>query len=805
MQALLADLRHAARSLLHTPGFSTAAIITIALAIGINTAVFSIVNAVVFRPLAVHDPDRLIALCEHDRGERTDWCSASTPDVAEIARRAHSITVAGVARSWPLVMRTDQGNASVNGGLATPEAFAALGVQPQAGRLIQPQDIGGETSWRRVVVLTDAFWRTRLGARRDVVGRTITLDGEPHEIVGVLPPDASFPRLEYVEMWRPPHFDPRSEERRDWRGFLAYARLRDGATIEQAQREIATIANDIQRQHFPAKPGWTIESHRWQDVIVGSVRRSMYLFLGAVALVLLIGCANVANLMLARAAARQRELAMRTALGASRAQLVRGMLAESLVLALAGAAAGVVLGWWATDAFVALAPGGIPRLGDVALDRTVLAFTLALSVGTALLVGVAPALRATRLDVHRVLSAGGRGIAGRTRGGLGAALIVAEISLAVVLVVGAGLLARTFATLVRWDPGVDRDRLLTVWVLASPEKFATSRQVAAHLAGAMDELRAIPSVVSVGAGSAGPLFGGDGDMTFTVDGRPAPTTGTRQAAAWYDVSPGYFATLGVPVVRGRDILASDVQGQPNVAVVNESFVRLHLRDVEPLGRRIHMNEHDADFTIVGVVRDVPPVRPSDAVAPQIFWSNRQIPRPATYYLVRTTGDPAAVARAVVARLQSYDPDLQVGKVRTLGDWLSQELVRPRFGMALLVAFGALALVLSAVGTYSLLAYAVAQRTREIGVRMALGARRRTVMSGVLRRGLGLAAAGVAIGILGAAASTRLLAGMLAGVSPLDPVTLAGTVAVLLAVATVACLVPALRASRVDPMEAMRAE
>ncbi|HKG94721.1 MAG TPA: ABC transporter permease [Gemmatimonadaceae bacterium] len=804
MSSFATDLRQGIRALARAPGLTLAATATLALAIGLNTAVFSIVNAVVLRPLPFAEPDRILALCELDRGERTDWCSASTPDVRDIAERSRSIEVAGVARSWEFIMRTADGAVGVGGGLATPEAFRALRISPQLGRLLEPGDVG--TSWRRVVVLSDDIWRARFGARHDVVGQSITLDGEPHEIVGVLPPGTRIPRLERVQMWRPPHFDPRDEERRDWRGFLAFARLREGATLAQAREEIAAIAAQIQAAHFPAKPGWTVEVRPWHDVVVGPVRPAMYLFLGAVGLVLLIGCANVANLLLARATAREPELALRAALGASRGRLVRGLLAESLVLAVLGAAAGIVLGSWAIQAFVALAPSGIPRLDQTRLDSAVLAFTAALSLTTALLVGVAPALRATRRELHPALSAGGRGALGAPgRSWLGGALIVGEIALAVVLLTGAGLLTRSFAAQVRWAPGFEQDHLLTTWVLASPGKFERGRQVAAFLAGAMEELRAIPSVVSVGAGSAGPLFGGDGEMTLTIDGRPASPTGPRQAALWYDVSPGYFATLGVPVVRGRDILASDVEGAPRVAVVNESFVRRYLARQEPLGRRVHMTEHHAEFTVVGVVRDVPPVRPGEEVRPQIFWSNRQMPRYATYFLVRTAGDPAAVARAIEARLHAYDPEMQVSAVRTMRDWLSADLTRPRFGMTLLATFGLLALALSLVGTYSLLAYTVARRTKEIGIRMALGARQSTVMAAVVGRGMRLAAIGVVLGIIGALGATRLLSSMLAGIGPRDPLTFAAIVLLLLGTAAAACLVPARRASRIDPMKAIRAD
>jgi putative ABC transport system permease protein len=449
------------------------------------------------------------------------------------------------------------------------------------------------------------------------------------------------------------------------------------------------------------------------------------------------------------------------------------------------------------------------NVANLLLARTseprVLAFTVVVSILTTLLVGTAPALRATHVNVHTTLSEGGRGgTASRASTRLGSALIVTEIALAVILVTGAGLLGRTFATLMSWRPGFDQQHLLTVWTLASSGRYAKREQIVALFSRAEDELRTLPSVVSVGSGSAGPLFGGDGDGLFTVDGRTPATGAPRQAAFWFDISPGYFRTIGLPVMRGRDIADRDVDGTPLVAVVNETFVRRYLGP-EPLGRRIHMIEHDADFTIVGVVRDVPSVRPGDDVQPQIFWSNRQVPRPATYFLVRTAGDPTTVALAVRARLHAVDPDIHVSRVRTVREWLSLELVRPRFGAVLLATFGALALVLAAIGTYGLIAYAVAQRTREIGIRMALGARPRVIVGEILGRGLKLAGLGVSLGVIGALALTRVIRGMLAGVSSNDPLSFALSVALLIGGAALACVLPARRASRVDPVVALRSE
>jgi predicted permease len=798
----LTDLRLALRSLLRAPTLFVVGALTLALAIGLDTAIFGAVDAVVLRPLGGVRNDGLVALCERDAGEQGSWCGASVPDVYDIAARSRTLDALGAAREWPFMMRTRTGADGIAGGLATPDAFRAAGITPFVGRLIEPSDLG--ESWRRVVVLSWDFWQTRLGGRADVLGQALTLDDEPHVIVGILPKGAALPRLERVQAWRPIHFDPRSEERRDWRGFLAYGHVRAGTSLDAVRAEVAAFAREIQRDHFPTKAGWTIRADRWQDVVVGPVRNAMFVLLGAVGVLLLVGCVNVANLLLARATARRRDVAVRAALGASTAQLVRGVVAEGLVLALAGTAAGLLVGWWASRALVALAPQGIPRLDEIRLDARVFGYAALLAIATTLLVTAAPALRVARQDLRDVITDGGRVGSGRRAARTSAVLIVSEIALAMILATGAGLLGRNFATLAGWRPGFEQDHLLTTWVLASPGQFQDRRQIADYFARALDEVRTIPSVVSVGAGSAGPLFGGDGEGHLTIDGRPAPN-GARQTAFWFDVSPGYFRTIGLPILRGRDIGPQDVVDAPQVAVVNETFVRRYFGATDPIGHRVHMDEHEADFTIVGVVADVPPVRPDESVAPQIFWSNRQLPRPATYILVRTTGDPATIAGALRARLKAFAPDMQVTQVRTMRDWLSRELVRPRFAAALLGTFGVVALALAAIGIYGLLAYVVAQQTRAIGIRVALGARRTAIVREVLANGLRLTGIAVLIGLAGALALTRLLASLLSGVAPTDPLTFGGAVVVMFAVTAIASVVPARRASRVDPVTAMRAE
>ena len=802
MRTVLGLLRPSLRALASHRGATFVALLTLALTIGLSTAVFSIVNGVVLKPLPFHDPERVIALCEVERGTPSDWCGASVPDAYDIGSRSRTIATVGVARSWPFLMKLTTGSVGVSGGLATGEAFEALGIAPLAGRLITRDDIG--TNWRRVVVLSNEFWRTRFGGRTDVIGQAITLDDEPHTIIGILPPNTRLPLLEDVEVWRPVHVDPNDNERRDWRGFQAFARLRDGATLDEARSEVTSIAAAIQRDYFPTKPGWGVAVRPWLDVLVGGVRQAMFLFLGAVGFLVLIGCANVANILLAQATVREREMAVRAALGAGRATLLRGLLLESLLLSVAGAASGLAIAWAATHAFIELAPRGIPRIEEVGVDGRVLIFTAVVSVVTTLLAGAVPAFRATRVDLNRVLSEGARSGTGRRANHIAALLIVGEIAMAVVLVTGAGLLGRSFATLLSWRPGFEQDHLVTAWAFTSPGKFTKGDQIGSYFERAEAELRAIPSVVSVGTGSAGPLFGGDGEMSFRIDGQPAPNDGPRQATLWYDVSPGYFRTFGLPIVRGRDIDARDVYGGPKVAVVNERFARRFLGQ-QPLGRRIFMVEHDAEFEVVGVVADVPPVRPGDEVPPQIFWSNRQVPRPASYFIVRTAAAPGAVMRVIADRLHAADPDMQVSQVRTMRDVLARQLVRPRFAAVLLGAFASLALLLAAVGTYGLFAYTVEQRAKEFGIRLALGARPASIVGGVVARAVRLAGLAIGAGVIASLALTRLLSTQLAGVKPNDALTFASSVGVLMLVAVVASLVPAIRASRVDPIVTLRGD
>jgi putative ABC transport system permease protein len=799
VQNLIADLRHALRSLRSHLSFAVTAVLTLALGIGVTTTMYSIVDGIVLRPLPFPNADRLITICEQYPGATPDWCSIAPPNVEDIAARSHSIAAIGIGRSWPYHLATVDGAESVTGGIVTPELFQALGARPLLGRLFERSDLTGRES--DVAILSYEMWQTRFGSARDVIGRRIVLDGKPVTIVGVLPRDFALPKFSSVKLWRTLHIEPRDEQHRGWPGFVAYGLLRPGVSLASARSELSGLAAQIRREHFASAPHWGLYMESLQDLVVGDVKPVLLFFLGAVSLILLIGCANVANLLLARSGERSRELALRAALGADRWRIVRGLLVESFLLALGGTILGVLLAQWGTAAFKSLAPVSTPRLSGVGVDGRVLVFALVLSVATTMLFGLAPAIRAARADLAGALR-DGRG--SNRRGGLaGRVLVAGELALAMVLVTGAGLLARSFAARASWNPGFERDHLIAFSIFAPGERYPTRALVAGLLRRVETELRAVPGIAGVGSASAGPLFGGgDGAQDVEYSNRAGPS---KSPAAWYDMSPSYFATLGVPVVRGRALRETDdVDGQ-RVALVNETLAKKFWPNDAALGKQLTLFSGKMRVEIVGVVRDVPPATPGEPVQPQLYWSNRQEPRGYTYFLLRTSVDPASVMTAVRERLKSIDTSLRPANVNTMPELVAEELKTPRFQMLLLVTFGVAALGLAAVGTYGLFAYRVARRRREIGIRIALGALGRQVIASVLRDGLTLAAVGIVVGVGASFVAGRAMRGMVAGVSAFDPLTIGASCVLLVLVVIVACLGPARRASTVDPAVTLTAE
>lgn len=802
MTSLIADLRFAGRQLVRRPGLTLIAVVTLALGTGASTAIFGIVDRVLLRPLPFPESGRLVALCEtHPSVE--GFCVASPPNVEDWSRESRTLASIGLGRSWSYSMQVEAGGAEgVSGGLATPGLFRTLQVEPALGRLLLPEDL--TPSGRHVAILSDQLWRARFGGDRGVLGRSLVLDGESYEIVGVLKPGSEVPHLDYVRVWVPLPFDPRDDENRRWRGFMTIGRLAPGVSAAAAMAELGGIQRALGERHPETNRGWGVGVEPLLDSVVGGVRTTLLVFMGAVAILLLVACANVANLLIARGQTREREFAVRAALGARPARLFRLIATESVLLALVGGVTGVLVASWATDVLLALMPGNLPRLHGAGLDARVLTFALLLTGVAGLLAGFGPALRASRLDLTGVMKQGHQQAGWRSVLGLRGGLVVAEVAMAFVLATGAGLLARGFASLLRWEPGFEQEHLLTFWTYASQGKYPDAPRVSALFERVADAMRSIPSVTSVGMTSSGPLFGGEETGEFVIEGAPA-AAGTPVVARWYDMSPDYFRTLGLPMRRGRPLGEADRAGAPRVALINEAMARRYFAGQDPIGKRVRMKNHDEAIEVVGVVADIPPFVPGTSAPPEIYWPYQQSPRWASFLVLRTSGDPALIAGAVEARLREVDPDMSPSNVATMSDLVDAELKRPRFNMLLIGVFAALALTLAAVGVYGVVAASVTARTREIGVRVALGATAGGVQRMIMREGMGLAGAGLLIGLAAAAGLSRFATSLLYGVRPTDRVTYASVALVLAAATVLACFVPARRASRVDPMEVLRSD
>jgi putative ABC transport system permease protein len=805
MDTLLHDLRYALRQLRRSPTFTLAAIACLALGIGANTAIFTVINAVLVRPLPYPEPERLVMLFEATAGDAADRNTVSPANFLDW--RAQSRVFERTAAIYDLgVNLTGHGApAEVAAEAASADLFPLLGLVPVLGRTFTDREDG--PGGGNVVVLGYGLWQRRFGGTRDVVGQVVRVDDQPYTVIGVLPEGAGLagqPRA--PDLWIPLALDPAHDYRASGGRYLTVvARLKPGATLAASEADLRTLAARLEAAHPEFNGGWSANVVPLTSYVTGSLRRPLLILAGVVALVLLIACANVTNLQLARATVRRREIAVRAALGAGRGRMMRQFLIESLLLSLTGGMAGALLALWLTDALAASATAAIPRLGTVEVDLPALGFTLLLSVVAGLLFGMAPAMQATRPDLHEGLRQGARGATGggtRAR----AALVAAQVALARVLLVGAGLLLKSFARLGRVDLGFEPERVVTARVTLPEARYRDPARQAAFFETLLARLDALPGVREAGAISWLPLSGLRSATDFWFGGRPIPSDAEQPTADISVVDPNYFRTMRITLRAGRGIASTDDARHPKAVVVSERFVRDYFPGQSPLGQQIFMPWGDTLVaTIVGVVGDVKHAGVDSVAQPTIYWSMAQFPWSGMHLVVRADGDLRPVAAALPGVVQALDPELAVADVRPLETYLGDALARRRFSMTLLAGFAALALVLTAVGLYGVIAYTVLQRTREFGIQLALGASQAAVLGGVLRWGLRLVGAGVLVGVLGAVAFTRVLGALLYEVSATDPLVFAGIVALLGLVGLAASYAPARRATRVDPMVALRSE
>jgi len=798
---MFSDLRYAFRQLVKNPGFTGVAILTLALGIGACTAIFSVVNGVLLRPLDFPQPDRIVVIRETNLPQFPEF-SVSPPNYLDWAKQTKSWQYLA-AYSGAQVNLTGKGEpqrlVSVK---ATAHYFDVYQIKPVLGRTFIPEeDAPGKD---HIVVLSHAFWQRVFGSEPNVLGRAIQLNGEPYTVIGVAPPH--FGEASKVDTWVPMGFKP-DETAADARGghyLNVVGRLRASVNIASARAELELLAAQLARQYPDSNLGWGVTMSPILDYSVRDVRPILYTLLGAVGCVLLIACANIGNLLLARATARHRELSIRTALGASRARLVRQLLTESILLGLAGGAAGVLVARWGLDLLLTLAPSTLPRTNDIHLDASVLIFSLALSALTGVIFGIAPALLAAHTDVQEGLKQGARGSTDG-RGRLRGALVVVEVAFALVLLGGAGLLARSFMRLTHVDPGFVPEHA-TVLRLALPEKkYEKSEQQLAFADALLSRLRALPGIQAAGLTHSLPLIS-DWVLGFKIEGRPEVRPADLPSTNYYSVTPDYFPAMGIRLIRGRLFNQHDDARAPRVAIINETLARQFFPNEDPIGKRILVtNGPDVWRQIVGIVGDIKQYGVDKETTSQTYEPYAQYPFRSLNVVLRTSDSGASLAGALRPAVYAVDKDQPVGTIQPLEEILGATIAKQRFAMLLLIVFSSVALVIAAVGIYGVMAYSVVQRTGEFGIRMALGAQRSDVLRLVLSYAGKLVSLGLVIGLGATFAASRLMGSMLFQTNAHDPLTFSLTTLLLAAVAIAACLLPAHRATRVNPIEALRTE
>lgn len=817
MHSIWQDLRYAARSLRLTPGYTTVIIATLAFAIGANAAIFSVADAVMLRPYPYPGIERIVAINEKVRAGQQ--MSVAWPTFQDWLAQNRSFEFLGVYRNTAANLTGRDQPERLNAAVVSSGLFGAMGIAPLAGRTFASEEDVPNAA--RVAVVSERLWRTRFNADPSLVGRSLVLNGEPHVVIGIMPAGMRFPsRL--TDVWLPigpvvPTFPP---SRGSHPGLFAMGRLKAGVTFEAAVNDMDAVARRIETENPATNHNVAVTMVPYYEQIVSSIRPTLVILLGAVGFVLLIGCANLANLMLARAERRQREIAVRAALGAARRRVIQQLLTESLLLAAIGGSLGLALATWGVRLFVATRPVSVPRIDLIGVDARVVLFAALLSIVTGVVFGLVPALRASSPDLIATLNETGRSTSGTRSARFRSSLVVVEVALAVVLLVGAGLMVRSFNRLMAVPTGFDPDGVVTMRITLPPAKYRDVDRWQAFHRDLASAVSSIPGVQAAGLNSAVPLEGGGSEAGVAVEGRPMPSPQHPGPATLFQASsPGYLEAMGIRLLRGRHFTAQDSKASTPVVIVDESLIRVLFPNEDALGKRISFEFHGAPGTdgrvvwreIVGIVSHVRHYGlASEPPFVQLYAPLDQLPiyfvqrRPSMALVARTTMAPEALTAAIRREMGAIDPDIPVYNVQTMKTYIAQDTERPRLGVLLLGGLGALALVLAVIGIYGVVSYSVTERTREIGVRMALGAAPRDVLMMVIGHSAALVLLGVALGTGASLVLASFLRTMLFEISPRDPVTLTMIAAILSAVGVFAAAVPARRATRVDPIVAMRA-
>lgn len=807
MRNLAQDLRYGFRMMKKRPGFTIIAVIALALGIGANSALFSVVNAVMLKPLPYPHPERIMLLFETSQKLGIDLFPFSGPDYIDIKNQNQifeHVAAAGEA-SFNLTAEGTEPE-RIEGMATSADLFPLLGVQPLLGR---PFSVDEEQPGRnRVAVISYSLWQRRFGANQNLVGQTITLDGQSYLVAGVMPPDFHFPEGEKMDIWVPLSFATGQENPRGHHDLYILGRLKPNVTMTEAQTEMDVIASRLSQQYPDTNQDWGIKVVSFQKALTEDIGPALYVLLAAVGFVLLIACTNVANLQLARATARQKEVAIRLAIGANRWRLMKQFLTESILLASLGGALGLLLAYWGVDALVSILPEDVPRLEQIGIDRYVLGFTLAISVLTGILLGMAPALQATKPDLTEALKESSRNLMGSfRRNRLRSLLVISEVALALLLLIGAGLMMKSFYHLRSVRPGFNPDNLLAVHLSLPEQKYEDKAEQAAFFHQLLERVETLPGVVSAGAAMNLPMTD-DSRCDFSIEGQPPNAPGGERLTSYSPASPNYFRTMGIPVVNGRAFTEQDTDKTTPVIIINETMARQYFGSENPVGRRLKLADPEEPLpwrTIVGVVGDVRHRSLDAAPMPEVYTPFLQDPQGGMALVVRTTSNPAGILPAVRREVAAIDKEQPIYGVETMEHIVSQSIASQRLSVMLLTLFALLALVLAGVGIYGVISYTVSQRTHEVGIRMALGAQKKDILRLVVGQGMTLVLIGLAVGLAGAFALTRLMTSLLFEVRPTDPLTFVGLSVLLAAVSLIASYIPARRAAKVDPMVALRYE